>query len=57
MAKLTVTYTLEVDEGAIPAEALAEYLLRAERENSDFNVFEIGCNNGSIEIEDVQPAA
>ena len=56
MAKLTVTYELEVDGGDIPDQALAEYLLNAEQMSSDWNIFEIGCNNGSIEIVSVEVA-
>lgn len=59
MTKLVITHTLEIDSGSIPDHALAEYLKRAEDDESDWNIWEIAqhspdgtCRLVSVEVAD-----
>ena len=41
MGRLVITYTLDINPGDLTDEAVAEYLLRAERDESENNLWEM----------------
>ena len=41
MSKYTATYEFEIESGEVPAEAIAEYLMAAEKSGSMFNCWEL----------------
>jgi hypothetical protein len=55
MAKFKVIYEMEIDAGGVPAWALSEYFFKAEKDKSDWTVWEIAGD--SMQIVSVEPVS